>query len=79
MLSAAGALSLVPLTAPGVPVLAAGGVAVLVGVLAKGQDPTEIPGIDEKTFREQADIAQEESGQHTVVLVHKTLWSARRS
>jgi 4-azaleucine resistance transporter AzlC len=47
VLAAAVALSLVPLTAPGVPVLAAGGVAVLVGVLAKGQDPTEIPGIDD--------------------------------
>jgi 4-azaleucine resistance transporter AzlC len=47
VLAAAVALSMVPLTAPGVPVLAAGGVAVLVGVLAKRQDPTEIPGVDD--------------------------------
>ena len=47
VLAAAVALSMVPLTAPGVPVLAAGGVAVLVGVLAKRQDPTEIPGADD--------------------------------
>ena len=46
-LAAAVALSMVPLTAPGVPVLAAGGVALLVGVLAKRQDPTEIPGPDD--------------------------------
>lgn len=44
VLAAAVALSLVPTAAPGVPVLAAGGVALLVGVLAKRQDPTEIPG-----------------------------------
>ena len=44
VLAAVVALSLVPATAPGVPVLAAGGVALLVGVLAKRQDPTEIPG-----------------------------------
>jgi 4-azaleucine resistance transporter AzlC len=47
VLAAAVALSMVPVTAPGVPVLAAGGVAVLVGVLARRQDPTEIPGIDD--------------------------------
>ena len=47
VLAAAVALTMVPLSAPGVPVLAAGGVAVLVGVLAKGQDPTEIPGADD--------------------------------
>lgn len=47
VLAAAVALSMVPLTAPGVPVLAAGGVAVLVGALAKRQDPTEIPGADD--------------------------------
>jgi 4-azaleucine resistance transporter AzlC len=47
VLAAAVALSMVPLTAPGVPVLAAGGVALLVGVLAKRQDPTEIPGPDD--------------------------------
>ena len=46
-LAAAVALSMVPLTAPGVPVLAAGGVAVLVGALARRQDPTEIPGADD--------------------------------
>jgi 4-azaleucine resistance transporter AzlC len=46
-LAAAVALTLVPLAAPGVPVLAAGGVALLVGVLAKRQDPTEIPGPDD--------------------------------
>lgn len=44
VLAAAVALSLVPATAPGVPVLAAGGVALLVGVLSTRQDPTEIPG-----------------------------------
>lgn len=47
VLGAAVALSIVPLTAPGVPVLAAGGVAVLVGVLTERQDPTEIPGADD--------------------------------
>ena len=47
ILAAAVALSMVPLTAPGVPVLAAGGVAVLVGALARRQDPTEIPGADD--------------------------------
>lgn len=46
-LAAAVALSVVPLTAPGVPVLAAGGVAVLVGVLGTGGDPTEVPGPDD--------------------------------
>lgn len=44
VLAALVALSMVPLTAPGVPVLAAGGVALLVGVIARGEDPTEIPG-----------------------------------
>ena len=47
VLAAAVALSMVPVTAPGVPVLAAGGVALLVGVLAKRQDPTEIPSPDD--------------------------------
>jgi 4-azaleucine resistance transporter AzlC len=47
VLGAAVALSLVPVTAPGVPVLAAGGVAVLVGVLSRRDDPTEIPGPDD--------------------------------
>jgi 4-azaleucine resistance transporter AzlC len=46
-LAAAVALSMVPLAAPGVPVLAAGGVALLVGALAGRQDPTEIPGPDD--------------------------------
>ncbi|HEV2797459.1 MAG TPA: AzlC family ABC transporter permease [Nocardioides sp.] len=40
VLGAAVALSMVPITAPGVPVLAAGGVAVLVGVLSRRDDPT---------------------------------------
>lgn len=44
VLAALVALSMVPITAPGVPVLAAGGVALLVGVIARGEDPTEIPG-----------------------------------
>ncbi len=47
VLAAGVALSMVPVTAPGVPVLAAGGVAVLVGVLAGRADPTEIPGPDD--------------------------------
>ncbi len=41
--AAAVALGLVPITAAGVPVLAAGGVALLVGVLSRGSDPTEFP------------------------------------
>lgn len=41
ILAAAVALSMVPVTAPGVPVLAAGGVALLVGVLARRQDPAK--------------------------------------
>jgi 4-azaleucine resistance transporter AzlC len=44
VLAAAVALSMVPLTAAGVPVLTAGGVALLVGVLSRGDDPTEFPG-----------------------------------
>ena len=44
VLAAAVALSMVPLSAPGVPVLAAGGVALLVGALWRRDDPTEIPG-----------------------------------
>ena len=44
VLAAAVALSLVTLAPPGVPVLAAGGVALLVGVLSRRDDPTEIPG-----------------------------------
>lgn len=47
VLAALVALSVVPLTAPGVPVLAAGGVAVLVGVLSRRADPTEVPGRDD--------------------------------
>ncbi len=41
------ALSLVPVTAAGVPVLAAAGVALLAGLLTRGQDPTEIPDRDD--------------------------------
>lgn len=40
------ALSLVPVAAAGVPVLAAAGVALLAGVLTRGQDSTEIPDRD---------------------------------
>ena len=47
VLAAAVALSLVPVVAPGVPVLAAGGVALLVGVLSRRADPTEVPGPDD--------------------------------
>ncbi len=43
-LGAAVALSMVPVTAAGVPVLAAGGVAVLVGVLSRRDDRTDAPG-----------------------------------
>ncbi|GAB3035093.1 branched-chain amino acid ABC transporter permease [Nocardioides flavus (ex Wang et al. 2016)] len=43
-LAAVVALTVVPLTAAGVPVLTAAGVALLVGVLARRQDPTEVPG-----------------------------------
>ena len=42
-LAAAVALGLVPVTAAGVPVLAAAGVALLVGVLSRRPDPTEFP------------------------------------
>jgi predicted branched-subunit amino acid permease len=41
--AAALALALVPVTAAGVPVLAAGGVALLVGLLSNHVDPTEFP------------------------------------
>ena len=44
LLAAAVALSMVPVAAPGVPVLAAGGVAVLVGVLARTPGPGGGPG-----------------------------------
>jgi 4-azaleucine resistance transporter AzlC len=43
VLAAVVALSMVPLASPGVPVLAAGGVALLVGALAKRQDRTDRP------------------------------------
>jgi 4-azaleucine resistance transporter AzlC len=43
VLGAAVALAMVPVTAAGVPVLAAGGVAVLVGVLSRRDHPTEVP------------------------------------
>ncbi|SED37495.1 4-azaleucine resistance probable transporter AzlC [Nocardioides exalbidus] len=46
LLAAAVALSMVPITAPGVPVLAAGCVALLVGVLARRQGTTDVPGDD---------------------------------
>jgi predicted branched-subunit amino acid permease len=46
-LGAAVALGLVPVAAAGVPVLASGGVALLVGLLSHGTDPTEIPVPDE--------------------------------
>ena len=38
------ALGLVPVTAAGVPVLAAAGVALLAGLLSRRPDPTEVPG-----------------------------------
>ncbi len=41
------ALSLVPVAAAGVPVLAAAAVALLAGVLTRSEDPTEIPGHDD--------------------------------
>ncbi len=41
--AAAVALGVVPVTAAGVPVLAAAGVALLVGVLSRSPDPTEFP------------------------------------
>ena len=43
LLAVAVALGLVPVTAAGVPVLAAAGVALLVGVLSSRPDPTEFP------------------------------------
>ena len=45
------ALSLVPVTAAGVPVLAAAAVALLVGVLTRGADPTELPDHDDLADR----------------------------
>ena len=50
VLGAAVALSMVPLTAPGVPVLAAGGVAVLVGVMSRRDDPAGVPDPAEETL-----------------------------
>lgn len=47
VLAGAVALSLVTATPPGAPVLAAGGVALLVGVLSRRDDPTEFPGPDD--------------------------------
>lgn len=48
LLAAAVALALVPLTAAGWPVLAAGGVALLAGLLTRGTtDPTEVPSADD--------------------------------
>ncbi len=43
LLAVAVALGLVPVTAAGVPVLAAAGVALLVGALSRRPDPTELP------------------------------------
>jgi len=43
LLAVAVALGLVPVTAAGVPVLAAAGVALVVGVLSRREDPTEFP------------------------------------
>ncbi|MCY7399763.1 MAG: AzlC family ABC transporter permease [Nocardioides sp.] len=43
LLAAAVALSMVTVSPPGVPVLAAGGVALLVGVMSRRDDTTEIP------------------------------------
>lgn len=43
VMAAAAALALVPVTAAGLPVLAAAGVALLVGALSTGADPTEYP------------------------------------
>jgi predicted branched-subunit amino acid permease len=45
--AAALATGLVPLAPAGVPVLAAGGVALLAGVLLRRPDPTEVPGPDD--------------------------------
>ncbi|MGN0064519.1 MAG: AzlC family ABC transporter permease [Nocardioides sp.] len=45
--AAAVALALVPVAPAGVPVLAAAGVALLVGLLTSGPDTTEIPGTDD--------------------------------
>lgn len=47
VLAAALALSLVPVTAAGVPVLAAAGVALVAGAASRREDPTEIPGRDD--------------------------------
>lgn len=44
--AAAVAVALVPVTAAGVPVLASAGVALLVGVLWPGPDPTELPEVE---------------------------------
>lgn len=47
VLAAGVALALVPVAPAGVPVLAAGSVAVLVGLLNRSDDPTEVPGRDD--------------------------------
>jgi len=47
VLAAAVALGLVPVTAVGVPVLAAGGVAILFGIISHAVDPTEYPARDD--------------------------------
>lgn len=47
ILAVAVALGLVPVAPAGVPVLAAAVVAVLVGAVSRGSDPTEVPGPDD--------------------------------
>ncbi|PVG82708.1 branched-chain amino acid ABC transporter permease [Nocardioides gansuensis] len=47
LVAATVALVLVPATPAGVPVLAAGGVALLGGLLSRSPDPTEVPGPDD--------------------------------
>jgi predicted branched-subunit amino acid permease len=47
VLAAALALGVVPVTAAGVPVIAAAAVAVLAGVLSRAEDPTELPDRDD--------------------------------
>ncbi len=51
LLAAGLALALVPVSPAGVPVLSAAGVALLVGVLSRGTDPTEVPGPTDVAWR----------------------------
>jgi predicted branched-subunit amino acid permease len=62
VLAVALALGLVPISAAGVPVLAAGGVAVLVGVFSRSTDPTEYPDEDDVGLRHHGE-QREEGGQ----------------